>query len=183
MNIPNSKRLKIYFWGLLVINIGYITWMKSFLAPLETNEILRFEIARTTSRATDMVAAWKSAPPKFDMVALSLPIDYLFIVLYSTGLIVAVLFIARLSAQDLLVRCSKFIAVLLVAAAVCDVVENIFLARMLSNPANEFAVRMAYNFAAAKFSVIILTLLFLSICLIFFLMRMFTSKQSLLMRQ
>ena len=171
-----TQRLKNLFWLLLLLNFVYIAWMKFQLAPLQTGEILAFEISRTTERATNWINTWKADPPKFDRAVSSLYYDYVFIFLYTIGLIVAVLHFGRLSGQDLLTRCSRFIAVLMVVAGICDFLENLFLARVLNNPANEFAVRMAYNFAASKFSILILTMLFLAVCAIFFLLKRFERK-------
>lgn len=171
-----TKRLKNLFWLLLLLNFVYIAWMKYQLAPLQSREILAFEISRTTDRATNWVNTWKSEPPKFERAVSSLKYDYVFIFLYSIGLIVAVLQFGRLSGQDLLTRCSRFIVALLVAAAICDFLENLFLGRVLNNPSNEFAVRMAYNFAAAKFSILILTMLFLAVCSIFYFLKRFERK-------
>jgi hypothetical protein len=172
----HTARLKQLFWLMLVLNIIYIAWMKWQLAPLQTSEILSFEISRTTDRASNWVNTWKGQPPKFERAITSLTYDYVFIFLYSIGLIVAVLQFGRFSGQDLLERSSRFIAALLVIAAICDVCENLFLGKVLADPSKEFAVRMAYNFAAAKFSILILTMLFLAVCMIFHFLKRFERK-------
>lgn len=164
-------RLRTLFWMLLLVNVAYIAWMQNQLAPLSSREILQFEISRTTPVATNWVNSWKATPTKYEKAVDSLSYDYVFILLYVCGLVVAVLFLARLSHQDLLIRCSRFIALLLVTGGLCDIIENIFLATVLRDPGQEFAVRMAYNFAAAKFSILILALLFLLVCAIFFIFR------------
>src|SRR5688572_18125977 len=151
-------RPKRLFWLMLVLNVIHITWMKFQLAPLGTNEILAFEISRTPERAIAWENNWKASPPKFERALSSLVYDYVFIVLYCIGLIVAVLQFGIWSGQDLLARSSRFIGGLLVLAAICDVLENLFLSRVLKDPTIEFTVRMAYNFAAAKFSILILTM-------------------------
>ena len=171
-----TNRLQRLFWLMLVLNIIYIAWMRFQMAPLQTSEILSFEISRTSERATIWVNNWKAQPPKFEKAVASLAYDYLFIVLYSIGLIVAVLHFGRISGQDLLARSSRFISALLVVAGICDVVENLFLARVLVDPSVEFYVRMAYNFAAAKFSILILAMLFLAVCAIFHLLTRFERK-------
>src|SRR6478735_8819186 len=109
-----TNRLKNLFWLLLLLNFVYIAWMKFQLAPLQTGEILAFEISRTTDRATNWINTWKADPPKFDRAVSSIYYDYVFIFLYTIGLIVAVLHFGRLSGQDLLTRCSRFIAILMV---------------------------------------------------------------------
>ena len=169
-------RLQRLFWLMLVLNIIYITWMKFQLAPLQMNEILSFEISRTSERATTWVNNWKAQPPKYDRAVSSLSFDYVFIILYSIGLTVAVLQFGRWSGQDLLARSSRFIAGLLGVAAICDVCENLFLSRVLKDPTIQFTVRMAYNFAAAKFSILILAMLFLAVCAIFHFLQRFERK-------
>ena len=170
-SLHHFGRLRILFWTLLLVNVAYIAWMKHQLAPLSTNEILSFEISRTTPVATRWVNSWKASPPKYEKAVDSMLYDYVFILLYVSGLISAVLFLARLSYQDLLIRSSRFIALLVALAGLCDIIENLFLTTMLREPAQELAVRMGYNFAAAKFSILILAVLFLFICSIFFIFR------------
>jgi len=175
-NAMHNIRPTRLFWLMLVLNVLYITWMKFQLAPLQTNEILSFEISRTTERASTWVNNWKAQPPKFDRAVSSLSYDYVFIILYCVGLIVAVLQFGKWSGQDLLARSSRFIAGLLILAGICDVLENLFLSRVLQDPALEFPVRMAYNFAAAKFSILILAMLFLAVCAIFHFLKRFERK-------
>jgi len=172
----HTIRLRNLFLIMLIVNVCYIAWMKFQLAPLSTGEVLSFEISRTVDRATSWVNSWKADPPKFEKAVSSLYYDYVFIILYATGLIVSVLHFGRLSGQDLLIRCSKFISTLLVIAAICDLMENLFLTTVLQDPQHAFAVRMAYNFAAAKFSILILTMLFLGICIIFYFLKRFEKK-------
>ena len=173
-NSPSyTNRLNRLFWLMLVLNIIYFAWMKFQLAPLETNEILAFEISRTSERATAWVNNWKAQPPKYDRAVSSLRYDYVFILLYCTGLFIAVLQFGRLSGQDLLVRSSKLIVVLVVIAGLCDVLENVFLATVLKDSFDGHSVRMAYNFAAAKFSILIVSLLFCVVCGVFRLLRYF----------
>ena len=56
-----SRRLRLYFWIFLVLNIGFIAWSKYYLSPLTSGDIVRFEVAKTTPVAERIIAEWTAA--------------------------------------------------------------------------------------------------------------------------
>ena len=160
--------LQRWFWWLLLANIFFIIAARFYLHPLTSSEIVRFEVAKETSVAENIISEWKQAG-KYDQALQSIYIDYLFIVLYAMGLAVACAFISRLTGHEILIRAGKGASWLLAGAAICDVIENIAMTRSLHGAINQWNVMLAYDMAAAKFSVVILCLLFILVCLIFWL--------------
>ena len=172
-----SRRLRLYFWVLLALNIGFIAWTKYYLSPLTSGDIVRFEVAKTTTVAQHIITEWTVAGT-LEKAKQSIWIDYIFIVLYTAALMTAVPLLARLSRHVLLLRTGRFISMLLPVAAICDVIENIAMMKSLSGQVTNFYVTLAYDMAMVKFSIIILALIFLFICLLFWIGSAF-SKASL----
>ncbi len=169
-----SRRLSLYFWVFLVLNLGFIAWSRTYLKPLTTREIVKFEVAKTLPVAQGIMAEWDAE--KMEKAKESIQADYLFILLYTAGFITCVLLLARLSKHELLLKTGRFITWLLPVAAVCDIIENIAMTRTLSGHASAFNVTLAYDMAVAKFSIIILTLIFLLICFLFWIGSKFAPK-------
>jgi hypothetical protein len=177
-----SSRLRLYFWVFLALNLGFIAWSRTSLKPLSTRDIVKFEVAKTLPKAQDILTEWKQAG-QIEKAQDSIRADYVFILLYTAGFITCVLLLSRLSKHELLLRMGRFITFLLPVAAVCDVIENIAMTRTLSGHVTSFNVTLAYDMAVAKFSIIILTIIFLFICLLFWIGSKFTPKYKTLSPQ
>ena len=167
-----AKQLRRLFWIFLLLNIVYIVWSRNFLRPLDSGEIVKFEIAKEVPVAESIIREWTSGSGiKYTKAVQSIYIDYLFIILYVGGLAVAAHYFGMLTRHQLLIRTSRFFQFLLLGAGVCDVIENVAMWYSLHGHATNWNVTLAYDMAAVKFSIIILTLLFLFICLVFYVLR------------
>ena len=164
--MTTSRRLRLYFWVLLALNIGFIAWSKFYLSPFSSSDIVRFEVAKTTAVAERIIADWTSEG-LIETAKQSIWLDYIFILLYTGLIMIAIPLLARLSKHVLLLRTGRFISMLLPIAAICDVIENISMMKNLSGSVSPFYVELTYDMAVAKFSIIILALIFLFICLLF----------------
>ncbi len=149
--------------------------MKLWLAPLTTRDIVSLEIAQTIPKAEALMERF-AAQGLIENLLYSIYGDFLFILLYCWLLIVAIRYLARLSGQDLLMRAARFFTFIVIMAGICDVIENILLLQMLSGRMPEMVVRMAYNFATAKFSMLIMTALLLLVELIFVALALLTVR-------
>lgn len=159
--------LRKWFWALLMINLVFIIWSKNYLLPLSSGDIVRYETARTLANAQTIAAEWQLVPGKLTKAVQSINVDYLFILLYVSLLVAGCLYLARISRQQVLQKAGNVFAVLVIGAGVCDIIENVAMMESLTANMTGFNVRLAYDMAVAKFSVLILTLLFLAICFIF----------------
>jgi hypothetical protein len=166
LSTASLQQLRRWFWILLVMNSIYVVAVHFILQPVTSGEIVRFEMAKEASIAQTMLDNWKISG-NFHKAVTSVYIDFLFILLYGAGLAIACVFLARLTKHEILGRAGKFFSYLLVIAAVCDVIENIAMLRSMQGVVKSFNVMLAYDMAFTKFSIIILSLLFIIICLIF----------------
>ncbi|WP_315819828.1 hypothetical protein [Paraflavitalea speifideaquila] len=173
-----TTSLRRWFWWLLLMNILFIVCADIYLRPLTYGELVRFEVAKETNVAEAILNTWKQLG-KLDKVIQGIYINYLFIGLYTAGLTVACVYLARLTGHEILIRASKTAFWLLAGAAVCDIIANIAMMRSLHQAITHWSVTLAYDMAAARFSVLILCLLFILVCLIFWLGNKFFSKDSM----
>ena len=168
----SSKHIQRWFWVLLGLNIVFILWSKNYLSPLETRDIIRFEIAKKVPVAEAIVLEWSTPDDvKLQKAVEAIRLDYLFIVLYTTCLSLACIYFSQLTAHQILKRAGRFIQFLIIGAGICDIVENIAMANSLDGHLNKWNVLVAYEMAVTKFSIILLSLIFLVICLIFYMLR------------
>ena len=171
-----SPTLQRWFWWLLLLNILFICFSRFYLKPLTSAEIIHFEVAKTVPVADGIVQDWK-ATGKYEKAQQSIYIDYLFILLYTTGLAVSAAFFSRLTGHEILIRAGKGMSYLLAAAGICDVIENVAMTRSLQGYITSWNAMLAYDMAAAKFSVIIICLLFLLVCILFYLANLLFEKR------
>jgi hypothetical protein len=162
----SQYRVRKWFLVLLLANALYILFAGLYLRPLTSGEIVKFELAKEVPVAESIVHEW-TANGKFDKAVQSIYLDFLFIILYTSGLSVACVLISRFTHHEILIRTGYFFSYLLVAAGICDVIENMAMLRSLNGHISNWNVILAYDMAATKFSLIIISVLFLSVCLIF----------------
>jgi hypothetical protein len=170
LSFAPPANLQRWFWVLLAINCIFIIASKWYMAPLSTDEIVRFELAKELSVAERTIQYWETYG-KLNHAIIGIYIDFLFIVLYTTGMLVASLYFGRLSGHEILMRTGKFVAYLLVVAGICDVIENIAMLKSLQGTPSRWSVLLAYDMATTKFSIVILSALFIAVCIVFRLLR------------
>jgi hypothetical protein len=166
----SQYRVRRWFLVLLLANVLYILFAGLYLRPLTSGEIVKFELAKEVPVAEAIVQEW-TASGKMDKAVDSIYLDFLFIILYTSGLSVACVFFSRLTAHEVLMRTGYFFSYLLVAAGICDVIENVALLRSLHGSIRNWNVILAFDMATTKFSILILSALFIGVCLIFWPLR------------
>lgn len=168
-----SRQLQCWFWALLGLNLLFVIWSGNYLRPLQSREIVRFEIAKEVAVAKNIVEEWTDTPGAIHLSKAieSIYTDYLFIVLYVSLLSIACIYLSRLTGHEVLKRAGKFFQILVAGAGISDMVENLAIWYSLHGRLNNWNVTVAYDMALTKFSIIIVTLLFLLVCLIFYLVR------------
>jgi hypothetical protein len=168
--MPVDKRLRSLFWSLLFLNILFIAGTKYYLAPLDTSEVVQFETAKYVVKADAIIDDWQ-INGKIEKAKTAIWLDYIFIILYVPFLMAATMFVSDASRYSLLMRSGRFFRWLLPFAGICDVIENIFMQRILAAHPTPFTVMLTYDMAVAKFSILIVTFLFLVMCLFFWILR------------
>lgn len=172
----SQYRVRRWFLVLLLANALYILFAGLYLRPLTSGEIVKFELAKEVNVAESILQTWLTEG-KFEKAIQSIYLDFLFIVLYTAGLSVACILFSRLTKHEILIRTGFFFSYLMVAAGICDVIENVALLKSLYGTVQNWNTILAYDMAATKFSLLILTVLFLGICLIFWGLRQFDVKR------
>lgn len=173
----STRALQRWFWVLLLLNTAFIVWSRYYLRPLDTGDIVKFETAKHVPVAENLLREWTTT----DDISLSkaiqaVHIDYLFIALYVMGLSIACVYLSQLTGHEILRKAGRFLPVLIIAAGVCDIIENIAMWYSLHGHLTQWNVAVTYDMAVTKFSIIILSLLFFLVCLIFFLIRVLTQR-------
>src|ERR1700730_1674523 len=165
-----KSKVRSWFWSLLFLNIIFILASRFYLAPLTGSEIVKFETAKVVSKAQAIIGDW-NATGKFEKAVQGVWIDYFFILLYVSGLMLAAMFLSDATHYSLLMRSGRFFRWLIPFAGICDIMENIFMMRSLESHPTKLSVMLAYDMAVTKFSILIVTFLFFILCLLFWVMR------------
>jgi hypothetical protein len=138
-------------------------WVRNYLAPLSSDEIVQFEIAKTVNKAQAMVDTWK-VTGKYEQVVKSTYFAYVFMVLYTLAIAFGCRFISVCTGNEIMIKGGRGFAWLIVLATICDLVENIAVSHTLHGPVSQWNVSLAYNLARIKFSIVIVCLLFMLAC-------------------
>jgi hypothetical protein len=132
--------------------------------PLRTaaapHGIISFELARTVQAAQSMLASWDWLARVY--AGLSLGLDYLYLVVYSTAIAFGCVWIAarNRTRRPRFARAGIAIAWSQWAAALFDAVENAALFRVLTGSIAEHWPMLAWGCASLKFFLVAIGLLF-----------------------
>jgi hypothetical protein len=160
------SRLRQLFWFFFLLTIGYMIWVRSYLAPLRSDEIVQFEVAKTVDKANAIIAEWKSAG-KYEQSVKSTYFAYIFMFLYTAAISFGCRFLSVCTGNDILIKGGRGFTCLIFVATISDVFENIALSHTLSGNVSQWNVSLAYNLARVKFSIVIVCLLFILACLLY----------------
>jgi hypothetical protein len=160
------SRLRQLFWLFSLLTIAYMIWVRSYLAPLRSDEIVQFEIAKTVTRAQAIIQDWKNTG-KYELGIKSTYFAYLFMALYTIAIALGCRFISAITGNEIMIRGGRGFAWLVLIATACDLVENIALSQTIKGPISQWNVTLAYDLARVKFSILIVCLLFIFTCLLY----------------
>ena len=139
--------------------------MRSFLSPLQSGDIIEFEMAKTPERAASVLDDWQLSG-KLPMAMRSIYADYFFILLYTITLSSGSLFFSRICRNTLFRQTGKFFSILVFVAGIFDLVENLLMRRSLAGGLSLNTVDLTYKMAISKFSIILTTVFFIGICIV-----------------
>ena len=164
-----NNKLKWRFWIFFSLTVVFIMWMKYYLSPLKSSEIIQYEIAKTADKAAAIIRQW-TLEGKSNILIQSIYLDYLFIIIYCFAISFACRFISSLTRNEILLRAGSFFSYLIFAAGIFDVVENIAMTKDLNQAVNFVHVSLVYKMAISKFSILLMSLFFIAVCFISWLM-------------
>jgi hypothetical protein len=159
-------RLRQLFWFFSILTIAYMIWVRNYLYPLSSDEIVQLEIAKTAAKAQQIIANWKLTG-KYEQGVKSTYFAYAFMILYTLAIALGCRFISACTKNEILIKGGKGFAWLIAFATACDLIENIALSHTLQGPVSQWNVTMAYNLAKVKFSIVIVCLLFILACTLY----------------
>lgn len=162
------SRLRQLFWLFFLLTIGYMIWVRNYLSPLSSGEIVQFEIAKTVEKAKAIIQDWKSSG-KYEQGVKATYFAYIFMVLYTIAIALGCRFISSLTGNDIMMKGGKGFAWLIGLATLCDIVENVAMSRTLHGEISHLNVLIAYNLARIKFSIVIVCILFMLACTLYWL--------------
>src|ERR1700743_491469 len=160
------SRLRQLFWLFLILTVGYMIWVRSYLAPLSSDEIVQFEIAKTVNKAQAIISDWKTTG-KYEQGVKSTSFAYIFMVLYTIAIAIGCRFLSLCTGNEIMIKGGRGFAWLIVIATLCDLVENIALSQKTLGHISQWNVTIAYNLARIKFSIVIVCLLFMIACCLY----------------
>jgi len=163
---PRFNRLRQLFWLFFLLTIGYMIWLREYLSPLSSGEIVRFETAKTAENAAFILRNWK-ATGKYEQGLKSTSLAYLFIIFYTVAIAIGCRFLPTCTGNEILSKGGRGFAWLILVAAICDVVENIAMYRTMLGNVSQANVTLAYNLSRIKFSIVIICLLFMLACVLY----------------
>lgn len=144
-------------------------WVRNYLAPLSSDELIQFEIAKTANKAQAIIDHWKLTG-KYELGVKSTYLAYIFMVLYTLAIALGCRFISVCTGNEIMIRGGKGFAWLIIIATICDLIENIALSHTLRGQISQWNVTIAYNLAKVKFSIVIVCLLFILACALYWVM-------------
>jgi hypothetical protein len=159
-------RLRPLFWLFFLLTIAYMIWVRTYLSPLSSDEIVQFEIAKTVGKAQGIIDNWKLTG-KYEQGVKSTYFAYVFMVLYTLAIAIGCRFISLCTGNEIMIKGGKGFAWLIGLATICDLIENIALSRSLRGHVSPWTVLTAYNLARIKFSIVIVCLLFILACALY----------------
>lgn len=162
------SRLRQLFWLFLLLTIAYMVWMRNSLVPLSSGEIVQFEIAKTVDKANAIIQDWKNTG-KFEQGVKSIYLAYFFIALYTIAIALGCRFISACTGNDILIKGGRGFSWLILIATICDIIENIAMSKTLHGEASKWSVTIVYNLARVKFSIVIVCVLFIVACALYWL--------------
>lgn len=142
------------FWLATAANIGWI----AFMHPYTPKNIVQFELAEIVPVANDIISHWGIEGQA--LAKTSIYLDFVFIVLYCTAIMLGCKVASVFSGKTVLIKIGLVLAWLIWVAALCDVIENLAMLKTLEE-VNQLTISIAFYFAAIKFSIVLMALLFI----------------------
>lgn len=151
----------------LTIAVAAYILMRVVSDGLTSAAIVDFELAKTVERVKALMVNWGGSG---DSAMLSSTYaDFLFIIGYAGLLFYTSRWAGHLSGSAIFKKAGYFFGWLALLAGICDVLENGSILFTLHNTAIPWMVHFTYDMAVVKFSLLFIVLLFIVICLFFWL--------------
>lgn len=152
---PHTKN----FLLALAATIIWFFIMRPFTPP----NIVAFELAGTVEAASKIISEWSTE--QISHVKTSIYLDFGFILAYCSAFMFATRAASTYSSVQFFMTTGKQLIVLIWIAGLCDAIENIAMLRTLSK-ISQTSVSIAFYTATVKFGILLLTLIFILMCVV-----------------
>ena len=156
-----EKKLTFSILYLLIVTLLVMRYFDTYLTNgVTTNGIISFEFSKTLERAQEILDSWTPLAKIF--AGLSLGFDFLFLLIYTLFISILIHKLnERLWIGKSFYRVGEVLIWTMFYAAIFDAVENVCLIKILIGNLTNYWVSVAYYFAAAKFLLIIIAVLYI----------------------
>lgn len=138
------------------------------MRPFTPPNIIAFELAGTVDAAQAIISNWSAE--QISNVRTGIYLDFIFIFAYCSAFMYASRAAAAFSGIDFFTKVAHQSTWVIWVAGMCDAIENICLLNTL-NEITGRSVSIAYYSATVKFSILLVTLVFVFMCVIIGLFR------------
>lgn len=136
--------------------LAFMLLMKKVVIPLTTGDIVQFELAKDATRAIDIITEWSLSPDnKIGKAFRAIQLDFIFIILYTAFFFLGTRFMGNLAENPVWKKAGRF-SWLVILAGLCDITENFTMLHTLSGQYDQWTVRLTYNMAVIKFSLLMI---------------------------
>jgi hypothetical protein len=122
------------------------------------SNIVQFEFAGTIQSATEIISNWGAEGTA--LAKTSIYLDFVFLVLYCVAFSLACRVASEFSKNPLLIKTGVMLSWIVWAAGISDAVENMGMLLTLDE-INQSTISVSWYFAAIKFSILAIVLLFI----------------------
>lgn len=158
-----TRRRWLWLLGIVMLALGAVELLyDGRMQDAGHHGIVAFEVAFTSGRAQEILAAWGAKG--HDAAVASLWFDFLYLTAYGLFLWLAIRAVGdglRARGRDALAAPAAAISLLPLAAAAADAVEDVFLLLRLGGHAESLGPPLAGSFATLKFACLAVAIVYL----------------------
>lgn len=175
-----AKNKRLWFVSLILVLLS-IYVMQQFDFSLK-NELTpygigSFELAKDISKSIQIIQLWKGNGV-MAIAGLSLGFDFVFIFTYTSFLSLSVFLLSKRKLRNNISYLGKILIWLLFLAGLLDVIENVSLIKLVLGSTQQNWAILAYYTAIPKFSIILISIIYLVLNLLFLLFHFISKKDS-----
>ncbi len=159
----NSLKKKFFLFLLLTI-VAYVL-MRLITNNLSGKTIIEFEMAKTPDNAALLISGW--GPEGVSRFLKGIYSDFLFIIGYTGLLLYGCRYMGHFSGHYIFRKAGRLFSFLAIVAGICDVIENVGMLFTIKQRAISWVVEFTYDMARVKFSLVLIMIFFIIICLLF----------------
>lgn len=142
--------------------------MRYITHGLGSRAIIDFEMAKSTERVMQLLTSWDSS--MIERFINGVYADFGFIIGYAGALFYGARYLGQLSNHYILRKAGIIFSFFAIFAGLFDVIENIGMLTTLYFRPIGWVIHFTYDMAVLKFSLVLIVIIFLFVCLLFWLL-------------